>query len=119
MNDKNYETKLSPYLTWIGEDSHLWELRVKAAFPKNDQVEAMEEGLVDRQTSGKSLSIFIAALSDNSLRSIQVRDATKGAWDKSKHRYADMSVVNKLGVLNNLLNAEFKNDTDEASRCSY
>lgn len=85
----------------------LWELRVKAASSGKDLATALAEDLVDNRVGEKDLSMIISALGDNHARENQECPTAKEAWNKLQHRYAGKSMMNKLALLDNVLNNRF------------
>lgn len=56
----------------------------------------------------KALSIIVRALGDNPLRGVQACESAKDLWERLSERYAGKMVVNKLGLLKNLVNTRLK-----------
>lgn len=79
-------------------------MRVKAALRSTDLVSALTTDRIEPRTSDKVLSMIISALGDNFRRAVQERTSAETAWKKLHERYAGTSMVNKLSVLNVVLN---------------
>lgn len=54
----------------------------------------------------------MSALGDNSLKAIQECRIAKPAWDIFQCKYASKNLINKLGVLNNLLKMKLISSED-------
>lgn len=55
---------------------------------------------------------MISALEENLLRAVRDCTNAKAAWQKLHERYACVSMVNKLSVLNKHLNSKYKPSED-------
>lgn len=110
MYEEKAEARLPTFQGNSGEEFSLWELRVKAALRAKNLIEALTKNTVEGKVSKKALFKIIFALGDNPLRSIQEYETANEAWNKLQQRYAGKTVINKLRLLNNMLNKTFKQE---------
>lgn len=59
--------------------------------------------IVNDEIDDELLSVMISALCDNPSRPIQIHTTGKGAWEWLQVRYKGETLINKLGVLSELL----------------
>lgn len=88
---------------------------MKAALESRDLAEVLTDDNVGKGLLEKALSIFISALSDDTLRALQDITRVKAAWYKLQSRYVDISIVNNLSTLTTVLNTNFKRVDDIAN----
>lgn len=65
---------------------------------------------VDRKTSERALAVIVWSLGDKPLRAIQNCESDIEAWEKLSSRYASKSLINRLILINNVLDMKLKND---------
>lgn len=80
---------------------------MKAALSGKDLIEAIDEKIIENSVPMKALSIVISGLRDNPLRTIYDCETAPSAWTKRHDRYPGKSIVDKLSVLDNLLNCQY------------
>lgn len=80
---------------------------MRAGFCGKVVIAALTNEDVEMETTDEALALIISALGHNPLRAAQNCTIAKEAWAKLQVRYAGNSLINKLGVLNSLLNLKF------------
>lgn len=110
--DEKYDMKVPHFNGTREDDFQLWSLRIKAALRSRELASALIDEAVETKVNEKAMTIIITALGDNPLRAVQECLTAKAVWNKLQGRYAGQSMVNKLSVLNTLLNMILKKSSN-------
>lgn len=108
FNQNKYETRLPMFNGFQEEYFQFWCIRVKSGLRSRELAEQLETDEVADCINERALSIIISELGDNPLQAIQSCITTKSVWEKLQLRYAGKSMVNKPGILKNLLDTTLK-----------
>lgn len=108
MNDDKYKAKLAKF-SGINESCfNLCCLRVWAALSCWELATSLVHEEVDASGSERALAILISALRNKPRRAVQECTMTISEWSELLHRYAAKALINKIGILNTLLNVRLK-----------
>lgn len=107
VKDK-YSVQISRFNNGGDYDFHLCSLRMKAVPRGKKIVHAILDDGVSTDISEEALSLIISALANKPLRAVQSCSTAEDAWEKLQSGYAGKAFYNKVGVLNGILNLNFK-----------
>lgn len=86
------------------EGYQLYCLRIKEALRAKRIIRTLTNDKVDQTGSDQKLSVIVCSLGNNPLKVIQSCQTLKANCERFNLRYPGRAVINKMGMLNSLLN---------------
>lgn len=80
---------------------------MKTALIGRELISAITNKNVEAYTNEKSLSVIVPALGDKPLRAVQDCETAREIWGRLQEQNAGKTLLNKLEILNNLLNMNY------------
>lgn len=108
FRDEKYDVRLSRFKDTNQNGFHPRTLCVKASIKSRELVKAFTDANLEKTISEKALFNILSALGDDPLQAVWNCTRAMPASYKLHTRYAGFSMVDKLSILNTVLDTKFK-----------
>lgn len=117
-DEKRYKASVPKLHGNKDHDFHLGSIRVKEALRGKELIIAWAKKSVESNVNEQAIAFVIMRLGNNPLRSIQECETAMEVWEKLQVKYAGKTIINKISILNSLLNTKFQRCADTGNHIS-